>query len=1012
MERWLAEAARPVMAAQGWMASGGSWDSKWQAGGRQMTKGLEISFASRRPVRRQGHRRLWLWLVAVLALLYGASTAVYWLTEWRWFASLGQSSVLRLRLLAPWAVGLVTLGLASAWLYANWRWAAGRASGLASLPSAELRASWALTSRGLLGLALVAAMVPARDVAGEWQSIWLYFQRQSFSTPDPVFGRDVAFYVFELPVWWLVWRLALELVLVAALGALVVHLVAGVLDLGGYLRSGGLERLPVWLRRLPQGVRLHLWLLGGLLGFLLAVDQWLRRFELLFANASGRSFVGPGYADLTVKLPAYAVLALLWLGVSVLFLFTARRGPAWWPLAGVAATMAAAFVLLVPLPALVQQYRVRPNELRVEKPYIGHNIVMTRRAFALDDIRELEYEPQAGISRQQLAASQGTLDNIRLWDWRSLLATFRQLQVIRTYYDFLDVDIDRYRLGSGQRQVELAVRELASWNLQNPTWVNRRLEFTHGFGLVVAPVNEVEASGLPVLWVRDIPPRLAPPFDRPIAQPRIYVGEAADDTYVIVGSATGEFDYPAGAGNVRTRYDGADGVRLSGLVDRLLFAVRFGESEILFASGLGDDSRILFHRRLSERLQRLAPFLVLDRDPYAVVTPEGRTVWVVDAYAVSHRYPYAQRVGGGQLTLGAPAEQLLEGQNYVRNSVKAIVNAYDGSVTFYVVDQTDPIIRAWRGVYPSLFEDAASLPADLAAHWRYPEALFRAQAEINLRYHMVEPETFYNAEDLWEIPRQSGGGDRTATLEPYYVTMQLRDSVREEFVLILPFTPAAKENMIAWLAARCDPEHYGELVLYRLAKGRLVLGPQQIDARIDQDPEISAQFTLWSQRGSRVIRGNLLVIPMADAILYVEPIYLQAEESALPQLAQVVVASGERVVMRATLQEALTALVAGRPAAATERGAAPAEAEGPPPTATPAPTATPPPAVGRATTPLAAGEGAVLADLVQEAIARRDAAERALQAGDWQAFGREMAAVDAILDRLAAALATATPGAP
>ena len=939
---------------------------------------FEEIFAGRkrpgRPATRPPGRR-WILLGIVLLVLVVGLRVLDFYGEWLWFTSLGQADLLLRRVFVPLTLFLAVLAVAAAWLAGNWWWAVERVARLGAWPGqrgalpprARLR-RWVLLA-AVLGGALLAL-----GVADRWATVLLYRAQVSFGVVDPLFGRDVAFHVFTVPLLRLAQGVAAAAVGLALAGAVAVYAVGGLLD----FRQGGL--------RVVGSARLHLLVLAALAALVWAAGQWLARFELLYAGRPGGLTAAPGYTDAMVRLPAYNLLVGVGVVLAVLLLASARGARLWLPLGAVGVAVGLRLLLLDVLPPLVQRYRVAPDEFGYEQPYITDAITMTRRAHALDQVEDVEYDPAATLTSDLLEENRPAVGGVRLWDWQILLTMWEQLQEIRTYYRFLDVDVDRYVVGAGRRQVMIALRELEQAELRNPSWVNERLQFTHGFGLALTPVDEVDSRGQAVLWVKDIPPIAQAPFEQTITQPRIYFGQAQDDRYVIVGTSAQEFDYPVGSTNARNTYDGADGVTLSSVWRRLLFALRFGDVEILLSDALTAQTRILMHRNITDRVARLAPFLRLDPDPYPVLTDDGRLVWIYDAYTATDRYPYAQPVPVGRSELA-----VLAGQRYARNSVKVTVDAYDGTTTFYRVDPTDPIAAAWDRVFPSLFAPEA-MPADLRAHWRYPEALFRAQAEILLRYHMVEPDTFYNSEDPWVVPTQTRAQDERVAVAPYYVTMPLRGETRSEFLLMLPFNPARKELMTAWLAARCDPPNYGGLVLYRFAKGRQVDGPQLVESRIDNDTDISAQLTLWSQAGSRTIRGNLLVIPVGDAILYVEPLFLQAGENALPELKRVIVASSDRVAMEQTLEAALEALVGGTgettPEAATGAGTAEAatgEAEVPDQEIEPTPEVGPP---------------GTVADLVRLATRHEAAAREALQVGDWVAFGREMAALRSTVLRL------------
>ncbi len=927
--------------------------------------------------------RIWSLILIAMVLVLGLRMLVGVYIDALWFGSLGQSDVFRTRLLAPLAVFAVSALVGAIWLAAHWLWALRRGA-----------------ARGARPLVLLAALgmggVIALRAAAAWQGLLLYRAGGDFGLTEPILGRDIGFYVFRLPVWRLAQSLAGSLVLTALAGAAVVYLLGGAMAAGSALRREG-ARGPLAARLraagLPTGAtraaQRHLLLLGAAYAVILAVGSWLSRFALLNSNRADSVFAGPGFADVTLRMPVWGGMTWLWMLAALLLAVSAFVGRTTMALGLAAAVLVISLLAGNLYPGLVQTYRVEPNELAYERPYLAHGITMTRRAWGLDAIQAAAYEPSGRVTDELVAANRGSLDNVRLWDWQVLLDFFEQKQSIRPYYDFRDVDIDRYDTPDGPRQVELAARELQPAGLNNPTWISRHLEYTHGFGLAMAPVDQVDARGQPVLWLRDLPLRSAADFPRQVTQPRIYFGESGGDDvpYVIVKTRTDEFDYPLGDENARTVYDGADGVGMGSLLRRLAFALHFGDIEILLSNDITAQSQVLMHRQVAERAQRLAPFLTFDPDPYLVVTEEGRLVWMIDAYTSSNRFPYAA-------PLRLPAESGGGTVNYLRNSVKVVIDAYDGRPAFYVVDAEDPIIRAWQQVFPGLLQSADAMPAGLRAHWRYAETLFKAQTKIYERYHVTRPDVFYNGEDLWTVPQETRAQGGSVPMEPYYVTMRLRGEEDPEFLLMRPYTPAGKKNMNAWLAARSDPGHYGKLVLYNFGKGQQIDGPEQVESRIDNNTDISAQLTLWSQAGSRTIRGNLLVIPLGDALLYVEPLFLQAESNALPELKRVIVADGERVEMRETFEEALAALVDSRLA----RAGAPTSGD----------TAIP----GRPL-PVDAESAALPSDvaaLVTTARAAQTAAAKALETGDWRGFGVEMDRLSRALERLGALTGSAADG--
>ena len=622
----------------------------------------------------------------------------------------------------------------------------------------------------------------------------------------------------------------------------------------------------------------------------------LDRFSLLYTSSG--TVWGPGYVDVHVVMPALWLMAAIAFGTAVLAVAAARRRDlrlmAW----GIGGAVGAHLVLLGVLPAAIQAVYVDPNELDREWQYLEHNIAFTRRAFGIDGVSERSYSATQSLEMRDLADNQDTVRNIRLWDYRPLLRTFSQIQQIRLYYQFYDVDVDRYRLADGYRQTMLAARELTPELPERArTWVNRHLQYTHGYGFAMSLAAQEGEEGTPTLVVKDLPP--AATRDAPVGNPAIYYGEHTPD-YVIAPSGIHELDYPSGDDNVYASYHGAGGVPLGSLWSRLLFTVHLMDFNILLTDYSTEASRIHIRRSLQDRVHRIAPFLRLDRDPYMVTTPEGLS-WIQDAYTTSDRYPYSETYNPAEAgASGAPF-------NYIRNSVKVVMDAYDGSVDLYVMDPEDPVLAAYRRAFPELFRPLADLPEGLRGHLRYPQDLFQAQVTRYAAYHMQDPQVFYNREDLWTVPLEKFGGT-TVPMEPYYVLMRLPGEERLEFMLMLPMTPQGRDNLIAWVAARSDFPDYGGMVTFKLPKERLIYGPMQVEALIDQNTEISRQLALWDQRGSRVLRGNLLVIPIDHSLLYVEPVYLVAEQNDLPQLKRLIVAHDGRVAMEPTLEAALAAL--------------------------------------------------------------------------------------------------------
>jgi uncharacterized membrane protein (UPF0182 family) len=764
----------------------------------------------------------------------------------------------------------------------------------------------------LLGLGALGAGLLGWWASGRWDTVLRAAHQSPFGQSDPLFGRDVAFYVFTLPLaqavrTWLLWATGLAL---AGAGAVYFFrlLVPQSQGLGGRTDpETGERRLDLGV---GLGIRAHLSLLGAAVCAVLAWHYRLRLYELVYSTR-GATF-GASFTDVHAYVPAlWALVGVALLGAGALALGVVVRGP--WIAAGIVALFVPVWLAgTVGYPAFVQRLQVTPNELALERPYIARNIEATRRAYGLDRVQEAPFPVAEAVSRAEVEANPTTLRNVRLWDYEPLLATYNQIQSIRGYYDFLDADFDRYVIDGEYRQVMIAGRELSPHKLppDAQTWVNRRLQFTHGYGVVVSPVNEVTPEGLPQLFVQDVPPR-GKLGEGAVTRPEIYYGESQGD-WVLVKSAVPEFDYPRGNDNVETTYQGQSGVAVGSFLRRVLFAWQLRDVNLLFTPALHPDSHILFHRNIHQRVRKVAPFLLYDGDPYLVVA-DGRLMWLYDAYTHSRHYPYSQPAG--------------RAFNYLRNSVKIAIDAYDGAMTFYVADAEDPLVRAYAGAFPGLFQPLDAMPAALRAHVRYPGLLFAVQSQMYRLYHMQDPRVFYQREDQLSVPAEVYlGAQRPVPVQPYYAIMRLPGEAREEFVYILPYTPPGKDNMITWLAARSDGAHYGKLVAYKYPKETLIFGPMQVEARIDQDPGISAQFTLWNQGGSRVLRGNMLAIPIGRSNLYVEPIYLQAERSRLPEMKRVVIATGNRVAMGVTVEEALAQLYDGPIAFAAVAPAPPAAA--------------------------------------------------------------------------------------
>ncbi|NJN10404.1 MAG: COG1615 family transporter [Richelia sp. RM2_1_2] len=757
-------------------------------------------------------------------------------------------------------------------------------------------------------------------ISARWINVLEYFQANSFNVSEPLFNRDISFYVFSLPIWELLqfWLLGLFLLGIAAVALI-------------YLRSAN---------SLSEGKfpgftvqqRMHLNGLGCLVMLAIALRYWLLRYQLLYSKL-GVNY-GASYTDVNVLLPIYTILSILAIGIAAYLMlrtltlskrrkYTLKRTPYPPQLVYVSAFfLVVATVAVSLLPTVVQKLVVQPNEITREKPYIERTIKLTRQAFNLNSIDATTFNPQNNLTASDLQKNDLTIDNIRLWDTRPLLQSNRQLQQIRPYYKFPDADIDRYTLkrslnsqASFKQQTIIAARELDYNDVPDAakTWVNKHLVYTHGYGFTLSPVNQVAPGGLPYYYVKDIGVENSGNQGSlsisnaeirasiPIGNPRIYYGELTN-TYVMTRTKTQEFDYPSGNANEFNVYDGSGGIPIGSPLRRLLFAQYLKDWQMLLTRNFKPETKVLFRRNIRERIRRIAPFLRFDRDPYLVAADgKGTTIdgqptylyWIIDAYTTSNHYPYSDP-GKNQF-------------NYIRNSVKIVVDAYNGDVNFYIADSTDPIINTLQAIFPSMFKPLSEMPVTLRSHIRYPLDYFSIQSERLLAYHMTDSQVFYNREDLWQIPTETYGTEQQQ-VQPYYLITKLPTAQNEEFILLLPFTPTQRRNLIAWLAARSDGSQYGRLLLYEFPKQELVYGPQQIEALINQNPEISQQITLWNREGSRVIQGNLLVIPIEQSLLYVEPLYLEAEENSLPTLVRVIVAYDNQIVMEETLEEALGAI--------------------------------------------------------------------------------------------------------
>lgn len=829
----------------------------------------------------------WILLAVILIVIWaGVSWCRTVYTDWLWFSSLGHEQVL-LKVITT-KIWLFLLGalifavLAAPNLYAAFRFDAGmKPQGIQGLPANSLERAKKLLILFAVGATVLAALFLAGRAASEWEMILRFLNGVAFNQTDPIFQKDFSFYVFTLPALGFVRSWLITVVV------LIMIIVAGFHYISAMLRG---DRLA-----LTGKIKAHLAILGAGLFVLIAVGHWLSRYELLF-SPTGAVF-GVGYTDDHVTLPVRTLLTVIALVSSGLLIASIYSKANRLILYSVGLWVALYLLAGNIVPGLVQRLIVEPSELARETPYLASNIKLTRQAYGLEHLQDRSHPALGELDAQIAAQNDGTIQNVRLWDEGPLLQIYNQIQFFRLYYDFVAVHTDRYRPDGQLRQVMLATRELAAEKLPEEAqrWVNRHLQFTHGYGVAMSPVTEVEADGRPTFLIQDVPPV----GKIPLKHPEIYYGLKSLD-FMITRSGMQEFNYPGTDGPVYTHYEGKGGVVLSSFFRRLIYAWQFMDINILISGEINPDSLIQYRRTVQERFSTVTPFLMRDQEAYSVVA-DGRMFWIQDAYTVTDRFPYS-----------TPFQRRF---NYMRNSVKAVVDAYHGTLDYYVFDPADPLIRTYQAIFPGLFKSMDELPAFLQQHIRYPLDLFNVQTEMLLQYHMQDPVVFYNKEDQWDIPVQMSFGE-TEALKPYYIVARLPGEEKEEFILIQPFTPNKRHNLVGWMAARNDGKAYGELVLFRFPTGRHVDGPNQVEARIDNDAVISEQFTLWGQVGSEVSRGILLVIPLGDYLLYAEPVFLKPETLDFPELRRIILADSRQIAMHRTLDDSIQALVGRLPAVA------------------------------------------------------------------------------------------------
>ncbi len=948
----------------------------------------------------------WVVIIVVLwLLLWAAPRLTHLFTDWLWFGEVGYRGIFWRGLSAKIYMGLIFGGFFFAVVYGNALLAlrmAPRAAWYEYESQSRLQVAYEVEKflerwlgRVALAVILLLAYGVAVNASRRWLAALVAFNSTPFGKADPVFDRDLSFYIFQLPL--------IEMAQNHVAGALTAAIIlsAAIHYLGKAIRT--VRGVPAF----APHVKVHLSILVAAWLLSKGWDYWLQALNLLYSER-GVVF-GASYTDVNARLFAcYVLLAITILGALVVLANLRLRGLVL-PLGAIAFLIVASILASI-YPAAVQRFRVEPSEQTREAQYIARNIEATRFGFGLQEVRDLAFPPLKAYDSQNLEEERITIQNVRLWDHRPLREAYKRKQELHTYYHFENVDIDRYTINGEYRQVMLSPREIDLGSLPQSGWQNEHIKYTHGYGVVLSPVNEASRAGEPRLLVRDIPPV----SDRlpQVTQPEIYFGEIANSQqYSLVRTTLPEIDYPIeGDITAKANYTGTGGVPIGPMLNRLALSMRFGHIDLIFSENITEETKIIFRRSIRERLNAIAPFLAYDYDPYMVISESGKLYWIQDAYTVSGRLPYSEP---HRAFPGRAYGRI----NYIRNSVKIVIDPYSGTTSFFVADEEDPILKTLSKIFPGTFHPLEDLPENLRKHIRYPEELFHLQARVLSTYHMLEPDEFYSKSDKWQIAREAAGkqaslrdvyGGRPSvsegeSMQAYYAVMRLPGETKPEFILMIPFSPLRKDNMRAWMAARSDPDHYGELLTYEFSRAEQVFGPIQFEALIDSDTEMSKLFSWWGERGSQVVRGNLLVIPLGESILYVEPIFLKAETAAIPQLKLVVVGRQEgetlRVFFAPTLRRALAIAVGAAPrltAEALEEGvefAKPTPPEAAKPTPAEAAAAPRPPTAAKS-----AEELRVAAARAREHYRR---AQQRLRAGDLTGFERELEKMEAVLEEMA-----------
>lgn len=902
-------------------------------------------------------------LFLLLVVLGVLSTLAGLYVKWLWFDSINYANVFTIMLTNQVALYLILFAVSFLFFYLNLSYtrrhlgeserpeSTEEGRGIIYLDQIPL-SPWRDFLTGpmgkwfFLGLSVFAGLLVAASGSSKWLDVQQYLHRVPVGLTDPIFNRDLGFYFFNFSFYHDVYAILMLTLVLTIIMVGVIYVINASADL----------LMGDW--RQFTTAKSHLAILLALILLLKAWGYRLDAYGVLFSPAG--IVWGATYADVHATLPAYQALMVVTLIVALIILANLWIKKINWVLWSLGAWLVIAVVMGSIYPSAIQKLVVQPNEFNRETPYIQNSIKYTRSAYALD---EAEIKPFSNTYTLDInkPENQGIVANIRLWDWQPLMVTFQNLQQLRSYYVFNDVDVDRYTINGQYRQVMVSAREIDQSQLSEDaqTWINQTLMYTHGYGLLMSPVTEIAQEGFPKFLIQDVPPRTAEGIT--ITRPEIYFGERTNNT-VIVNTAQQEFDYPMGDKNIFSTYEGEDGIKIGSFARRLVLSWVMKDYKILLSSDISSASQVLMGRQINERVRAIAPYLQFDHDPYIVLNDDGRLYWIIDAYTTTSYYPYSEPYPGGN------------GNNYIRNSVKITIDAYSGETRFYIADAEDPLIKTYAAVFPGVYQTLEEMPAGLKAHVRYPEDLFKAQASMYRNFHMLDPNVFYNKEDPWLIPKEVVG-DQQVEMEPYYIIMRFPDEEKPEYVLMMPFTPKNRPNMIGWMAARMDGDKYGNLLVYEFNKQETIFGPEQIEARITQDTVISQQLTLWNQSGSRVYRGNLIVIPFDNAVLYVEPVYLQADNSKLPELKRVVVCFGNSIVMEPSLDQALLRLFgeqAGQPGKPTKPSDQPSNGQ----------------------------------DTVQSLAAQArefyDQAQKKLQTGDWAGYGENLNQLNDVIRRLEA----------